>query len=74
MSEILTDWTKPEAYFRLRSLPLRHRFAAALLRLHANRRAASIERTQLRAICALRAATRELPPYLRRDIGLPPYC
>ena len=75
MSEILTDWTKPEAYMRPRQVTVRGlRVAGFLLLLAPHLRASAAERAELRAIAVLRAASRELPPYLRRDIGLPPYC
>jgi hypothetical protein len=68
-----TDWTTPEAYLRgVTPVPRWRRALQQLDRLIAEMRLASRLRREVRALRHLRWATRDMPAYLRRDIGLDP--
>jgi hypothetical protein len=67
------DWTTPGPYLRgNHHLSRRERLLAALAEIVAIAHAARASRHEVRQRRRLRAATGDLPAYLRRDIGLPP--
>jgi hypothetical protein len=72
-SRQMIDWTTPHAYLRDIAPPSRwQRLLRTIDRLLAESNAAALRRREARVLRRLRAASHEIPPYLRRDIGLPP--
>jgi hypothetical protein len=66
----IIDWTTPHAYLGLAPPSRWQRLLRSIDRLLVASNAAALRRREARLLRHLRAASHDIPPYLRRDIGL----